>query len=82
LANFVAAAEHGLGCAPKTEKDLGNVLAMREVDAITIATPRPLAYADGDTGAAVGQEYAYGGSHLELGAHARDTDGVEYLCRA
>ena len=39
MANFVAAAEHELGCAPRTEKDFRNVLAMREVDAITIATP-------------------------------------------
>lgn len=39
LAKFAAAAEHELGYAPKAEKDFRNVLAMKEVDAITIATP-------------------------------------------
>ncbi len=39
LAKFAAAAEHELGYAPRAEKDFRNVLAMKEVDAITIATP-------------------------------------------
>ena len=39
LNKFVDTANHELGYAPKAEKDFRNVLASRDVDAITIATP-------------------------------------------
>ncbi len=39
LAKFAAATEKEMGEAPKTEKDFRNVLALKDVDAITIATP-------------------------------------------
>ena len=39
LAKFAATAGTTMGEAPRTEKDFRKVLAMREVDAITIATP-------------------------------------------
>jgi predicted dehydrogenase len=39
LAKYVAAATNELGEAPKPEKDFRKVLAMRDVDVITIATP-------------------------------------------
>jgi predicted dehydrogenase len=39
LTKFAAAAQHSLGQAPATEKDFRKILAMREIDAITIATP-------------------------------------------
>ncbi len=39
LAKFGAEAQRELGYAPKTERDFRNVLALKEVDAITIATP-------------------------------------------
>jgi predicted dehydrogenase len=39
LAKFAAAAQRELGEAPATEKDFRKLLAMREIDAITIATP-------------------------------------------
>jgi predicted dehydrogenase len=39
LKKFAGDAEHELGYAPATEKDFRNVLQLKEVDAITIATP-------------------------------------------
>ena len=39
MAKFAAEAQRELGYAPKTERDFRNVLALKEVDAITIATP-------------------------------------------
>ncbi len=39
LAKFEGEAQRELGYAPKTERDFRNVLAMKEIDAITIATP-------------------------------------------
>jgi predicted dehydrogenase len=39
LAKFAAAVKRDLGEAPATEKDFRKVLAMRDIDAITIATP-------------------------------------------
>jgi predicted dehydrogenase len=39
LAKFAANATTEMGEAPKTEKDFRNLLALKEVDAITIATP-------------------------------------------
>jgi predicted dehydrogenase len=39
LKKFAAAAQTEMGEAPATEKDFRNVLALKEVDAITIATP-------------------------------------------
>ncbi|SEF60827.1 Tat (twin-arginine translocation) pathway signal sequence [Bryocella elongata] len=39
LAKYAGAAEKNLGYAPKTEKDFRKVLASKDVDAITIATP-------------------------------------------
>ncbi len=39
LAKFAAEAQRELGYAPTAEKDFRNVLAAKEVDAITIATP-------------------------------------------
>ena len=39
LAKFAAAAQTSMGEAPAAEKDFRKVLAMRDVDAITIATP-------------------------------------------
>jgi predicted dehydrogenase len=39
LAKFAAKAQTELGEAPRTEKDFRKVLAMREIDVITIATP-------------------------------------------
>jgi len=39
LAKFAAAAQQEMGEAPRTEKDFRKVLASRDVDAITIATP-------------------------------------------
>jgi predicted dehydrogenase len=39
LKKFAAATQTEMGEAPATEKDFRNVLALREVDAITIATP-------------------------------------------
>jgi predicted dehydrogenase len=39
LKKFATAAERELGYAPATEKDFRNILQLKEVDAITIATP-------------------------------------------
>lgn len=39
MAKFAAEAQRELGYAPKTERDFRNLLALKEVDAITIATP-------------------------------------------
>jgi len=39
LKKFAASVEHELGYAPATEKDFRNILQLKEVDAITIATP-------------------------------------------
>jgi predicted dehydrogenase len=39
LARYASDAEREMGEAPKTEKDFRNVLALKEIDAITIATP-------------------------------------------
>ena len=39
LAKYAANTEKEMGEAPKTEKDFRNVLALKEIDAITIATP-------------------------------------------
>ncbi len=39
LAKFATRAQNDLGEAPATEKDFRKVLAMRDIDAITIATP-------------------------------------------
>lgn len=39
MAKFAAEAQRELGYAPKAERDFRNVLASKEVDAITIATP-------------------------------------------
>jgi predicted dehydrogenase len=39
LMKFAGATERQMGEAPKTEKDFRHILAQREVDAITIATP-------------------------------------------
>jgi predicted dehydrogenase len=39
LKKFVGDAEHELGYAPATDKDFRNILQLKEVDAITIATP-------------------------------------------
>jgi predicted dehydrogenase len=39
LAKFAAATQQVMGEAPATEKDFRKVLAMRDIDAITIATP-------------------------------------------
>ena len=39
LKKFAADTEQEMGEAPKTEKDFRNILALKEVDAITIATP-------------------------------------------
>jgi len=39
LAKFATKAQHEMGEAPTTEKDFRKLLAMRDVDAITIATP-------------------------------------------
>jgi predicted dehydrogenase len=39
LAKFAEATTHVMGEAPKTEQDFRKVLAMRDIDAITIATP-------------------------------------------
>lgn len=39
LARYAGAAEKNLGYAPQTEKDFRKVLASKDVDAITIATP-------------------------------------------
>ncbi|WP_263378098.1 Gfo/Idh/MocA family protein [Granulicella paludicola] len=39
LAKFAAATEKEMGEAPKTDRDFRNVLQMKDVDAITIATP-------------------------------------------
>ena len=39
LAKFAATTQSEMGEAPKTEKDFRNVLAVKEVDAISIATP-------------------------------------------
>jgi predicted dehydrogenase len=39
LAKFAATAEHELGYAPVREKDFRNILQLKDVDAITIATP-------------------------------------------
>src|SRR3974390_1770466 len=39
LKKFAATAEHELGYAPASEKDFRHVLAQKEVDAVTIATP-------------------------------------------
>jgi predicted dehydrogenase len=39
LKKFAASVEHELGYAPATDKDFRNILQLKEVDAITIATP-------------------------------------------
>jgi len=39
LQKFAAATEKDMGTAPATDKDFRNILALKEVDAITIATP-------------------------------------------
>jgi predicted dehydrogenase len=39
LKKFADSTEREMGKAPKTEKDFRNILAMKEIDAITIATP-------------------------------------------
>ena len=39
LGKFAAAVQQGLGYEPATEKDFRNILQLKEVDAITIATP-------------------------------------------
>ncbi len=39
LAKFAGATEKMMGDAPRTEKDFRHVLALKEIDAITIATP-------------------------------------------
>ena len=39
LAKFAAEAQRELGYAPKAEKDFRNILAMKEIDAVSIATP-------------------------------------------
>jgi predicted dehydrogenase len=39
LAKFAASAQQEMGEAPATEKDFRNILALKEVDAISIATP-------------------------------------------
>jgi predicted dehydrogenase len=39
LARFAAEAERELGYAPKSERDFRNLLAMKEIDAVSIATP-------------------------------------------
>ena len=39
LKKFVDSAQHELGYAPKWEKDFRNILQLKDVDAITIATP-------------------------------------------
>jgi predicted dehydrogenase len=39
LNKFAASAEHELGYAPAADKDFRNILQLKEVDAITIATP-------------------------------------------
>jgi len=39
LAKFAGAVQQGLGYAPATDKDFRNILQLKEVDAITIATP-------------------------------------------
>lgn len=39
LAKFAAATEKEMGEAPKTDKDFRNILQLKEIDAITIATP-------------------------------------------
>jgi predicted dehydrogenase len=39
LKKFADSVEHELGYAPATEKDFRNILQLKEVDAITIATP-------------------------------------------
>jgi predicted dehydrogenase len=39
LKKFADSAEHELGYAPATDKDFRNILQLKEVDAITIATP-------------------------------------------
>lgn len=39
LAKFASEAEHELGYAPKSERDFRNVLALKEIDAVSIATP-------------------------------------------
>jgi predicted dehydrogenase len=57
LAKYAAAATREMGEAPKTEKDFRNLLALKEVDAITIATPdhwhAPMAIAGVEAGKAV-----------------------------
>ncbi len=39
LAKFAVEAERELGYAPKNERDFRNILAMKEIDAVSIATP-------------------------------------------
>ena len=39
LQKFAAATQESMGTAPATDKDFRNILALKEVDAITIATP-------------------------------------------
>ena len=39
LGKFAGAVQQGLGYAPATDKDFRNILQLKEVDAITIATP-------------------------------------------
>jgi len=39
LAKFAATTQHELGYAPATDKDFRKILALKDVDAITIATP-------------------------------------------
>lgn len=39
LAKFAAATQQQMGEAPATDKDFRNILALKEIDAITIATP-------------------------------------------
>ena len=39
LQKFAAATQRDMGTAPATDKDFRNILALKEVDAITIATP-------------------------------------------
>ena len=39
LQKFAAATQKSMGTAPATDKDFRNILALKDVDAITIATP-------------------------------------------
>ncbi len=44
---FAAETKQAMGDAPATEKDFRKILEQKNVDAISIATSRPLAYSDG-----------------------------------